>query len=201
MWISNTISQTHEYEHLESAPLTSIASHDVLQHMYCFIFSHFIFDNSCFYPSAFQIQPLGVKEIGPSALMSTETLQSPTSLAEQHWEFHAELDQEPHVTIGNSMESTPIVAAPVKDEQERANNPKKSGNTSGGNTQVVTVGTVIPRPMKCLVDPDRVSARSDELLRQVIPCISDHLSHDLGRCINSLSNYVSVSAKTYTLRV
>ena len=97
------------------------------------------------------------------------------------------------------MESTPIVAAPINDEQERANEPKKLGNTSGGNTQVVTVGTVIPRPTKCLVDPDHVSACSDKLLRQVVPCISDHLSHDLGRHINSLSNYVNVSVKTYAL--
>ena len=76
----------------------------------------------------------------------------------------------------------------------------KSGNTShANNTQVITVRSVIPKPTKCLVDLDRVSTYSPELLRQVIASVSLHPSSHEPRRIDALSNYVNVSAKTYAL--
>jgi len=156
-----------------------------------------ISDDSYFFnPSALQDLPPKLKELEPSASTSTEALRSPSSF-DQPEAFSSEKGQEPYISIDDSVESMPV-AVPIKGQQEGKKNTKKTGNTSGGNTPVVTVGTVIPRPKMCLLDPDHVSMCSDELLRQVIPCLSNCLSHKTRR-INVLSNYVNVSAKMYVL--
>jgi len=158
--------------------------------------THTISDDSHFFnPSALQDLPPKLKELEPSASTSTETLRSPSF--DQPEAFNSEKGQEPYISIDDSVESVPV-AVPIKGQQEGKKNTKKTGNTSGGSTPVVTVGTVIPRPTKCLLDPDRVSMCSDELLRQVVPCLSNRLSHET-RHIDALSNYVNVSAKTYAL--
>lgn len=74
----------------------------------------------------------------------------------------------PSVSIDYTDEtSTPPTSAQGPRERAHAKNDKKQKNTSnsGGNSSTVTVASVIPRPTKCLIDSDRVSECSDELLR------------------------------------
>ena len=146
-------------------------------------------DSRLFYPSAFRLLPIEVKELDPSASTSTEMLHSPSSLVDQPETSDYETGQEPYVSIDNSMESMAI-AVPTKGQRVGANNTKKPSNTSGGNTLMVTIGTIIPRPTKCLIDLDHVSVCSNKLLRQVLPHIPNCLSHET-RCIKALSNYVT----------
>ena len=122
---------------------------------------------------------------------------STSSEAPDDLHHHDEIE-EPQLAIDCTLENLPVT--PVKEGQHPTKQTKKSGNASHTtNTQVMTVGTVLPQPTKCLIDLDRVSTCSPELLRQVLPCISINPPSHQYRRIDALSNYINVSAKTYAL--
>ena len=85
---------------------------------------------------------------------------SPTSLVEQSINSHPEPSEHPIATTSHVVEDPPILSS-TKKRREKA--------SSGTTTTIVSVGSVIPKPTKCFIDPDRISGCSDELLRQVTP--------------------------------
>ena len=140
----------------------------------------------------FHINHLGETDDDPSASTSTQlppNSSPPSSLIEQSLNSHPEPSEQPLVTTSHTVEDPPMVPS-TKKRREKA--------SSATTTAVVSIGSVIPKPTKCFIDPDRVSGCSDELLRQAISYFTSLLS-DKSRRITTLSNYVNISAKTYAL--